>query len=168
MYDRATGKITDLTPNFDRWVDSIAWSPDSKTIYLTAGNEGRNPIYALNIGQANPWPQELVDGYNDSPTPTPDGKTLVFDTMSIAAPNEIYTAPLMFPQCRMAVPPNAYSVPDCLLSKSKPLTHMNEEILSKVAMEPMESFWFRRFSQGKSSGFHHPASGISMRKTNIP
>ncbi len=51
----------------------------------------------LNVGQPNPWPQELVDGFNDSPTPTPDGKTLVFDQMSIAAPNEIYTAPLNFP-----------------------------------------------------------------------
>ena len=29
--------------------------------------------------QPNPWPQELVAGFNDSPTPTPDGKTLVFD-----------------------------------------------------------------------------------------
>ena len=34
LYERATGKITDLTPNFDRWVDSMAWSPDSKTHLL--------------------------------------------------------------------------------------------------------------------------------------
>ena len=54
LYDRATGKSTDVSPNFDRWVDSIAWSPDSKTIYLTAGNEGENPIYALHVGQTEP------------------------------------------------------------------------------------------------------------------
>ena len=42
LYERATGKITDMTPNFDRWVDSMAWSPDSKTIYFTADNEGQN------------------------------------------------------------------------------------------------------------------------------
>ena len=52
LYERATGKITDLTPNFDRWVDSMAWSPDSKTIYFTAENEGEAPIYALNITAA--------------------------------------------------------------------------------------------------------------------
>ena len=153
LYDRATGKATDLTPNFDRWVDSIAWSPDSKTIYLTAGNEGENPIYALHIAQTNPWPEELVDGYNDSPTPTPDGKALVFDQMSISAPNEIYTAPLLFAQCRMAFPPNSYKVPDCLMSKSKPLTHMNDELLSKVAMQPMESFWFTGAAKEKVQGF---------------
>ena len=153
LYERVTGKITDVSPNFDRWVDSIAWSPDSKTIYLTAGNDGENPIYTVRIDQSNPWPQELVDGYNDSPTPTPDGKTLVFDTMSIAAPNEIYTAPLNFPQCRIAVPPNSYSIPDCLLSKSKPLTHMNDDVLSKVDMQPMESFWFNGSAKEKVQGF---------------
>jgi len=153
LYERATGKITDLTPNFDRWVDAIAWSLDSKTIYLTSGNEGESPIYALKIDQPNPWPQELVDGYNDSPTPTPDGKMLVFDQMSISAPNEIYTAPLLFPQCRIAAPPESYSVPDCLLSKSKPLTHLNDEVLSTVAMEPMESFWFAGSGKERVQGF---------------
>ena len=153
LYERATGKITDVSPNFDRWVDSIVWSPDSKTIYLTAGNEGESPIYALNIGQQNPWPQELVDGYNDSPVPTPDGKMLVFDQQSISAPNEIYTAPLMFAQCRMMPPPNSYKAPDCLLSKAKPLTHLNEEVLSKVDMQPMETFWYTGAAKEKVQGF---------------
>src|SRR5664279_1833863 len=164
LYERASGKITDLAPNFDRWVDAIAWSPDSKTIYLTAGNEGRSPIYQIAVAGENPWPEELVDGYNDSPTPTPDGKTLVFNTMSISAPNEIYTAPLMFAQCRMAFPPNAYSVPDCLMSKAKPLTHMNDEVLSKVAMEPMESFWFAGAAKEKVQGFLIRPPGFDHNK----
>ncbi len=91
LYERATGKITDVVPNFDRWVDSMAWSPDSKTIYFTAENEGQSPIYELNLTWEKRWPVEMVDGFNDSPTPTPDGKMLVFDRMSIAAPNEIYS-----------------------------------------------------------------------------
>ena len=127
LYERATGKITDLTPNFDRWVDSMAWSPDSKTIYFTAENEGEAPIYAINVTAPNPWPQELVDGFNDSPTPTPDGKTLVFDQMSIAAPNEIYSAPLLFPQCRMAVPPGTLQrIRTACLPRREPLTTLNE------------------------------------------
>jgi len=153
LYETATGKITDVSPNFDRWVGSIAWAPDSKTIYLTAGNEGESPIYTLRIDQQNPWPQQLVDGYNDSPTPTPDGKMLVFDQQSISAPDEIYFAPLLFAQCRMAPPPNAYTVPDCLLSKSKPLTRLNEEVLSKVDMQPMETFWYTGTLKEKVQGF---------------
>jgi len=153
LYERATGKITDLTPNFDRWVDSMAWSQDSKTIYFTAENEGEAPIYSLNVTAPDAWPQELVDGFNDSPTPTPDGKTLVFDQMSIAAPSEIYTAPLLFPQCRMAVPPGTYKYPDCLLSKARPLTTLNEAVLSKVQMQPLESFWFNGAAKEKVQGF---------------
>jgi len=153
LYDRATGKITDLTPNFDRWVDSMVWSPDSKTIYFTAENEGEAPIYAINVTVPNAWPQQLVDGFNDSPVPTPDGKTLVFDQMSIAAPSEIYTAPLMFPQCRMAVLPGTYKYPDCLLTKARPLTTLNEAVLSKVQMQPLESFWFNGAAKEKVQGF---------------
>jgi dipeptidyl aminopeptidase/acylaminoacyl peptidase len=156
--------LRDLSPNFDRWVDSIAWSPDSETIYLTAGNEGKNPIYALRLAQTTPWPEELVDGYNDSPTPTPDGKMLVFDTQSIAAPSEIYTAPLMFAQCRMAFPPNEYTIPDCLQSKAKPLTHMNDEMLAKVAMEPMETFWFTGAAKEKVQGFLVRPPGFDKNK----
>jgi dipeptidyl aminopeptidase/acylaminoacyl peptidase len=168
-YERATGKITDLTPNFDRWVDSMAWAPDSKTIYFTAENEGGAPIYAINVtatnsgspsragsardGVENPWPQELVAGFNDSPTPTPDGKMLLFDRMAVTAPNEIYSAALEFPQCRMAVPPNAYSIPDCLLSKAQPVTNLNGAVLSQVQMQPLESFWFNGAVKDKVQGF---------------
>ena len=153
LYERATGKITDLTPNFDRWVDSMAWSPDSKTIYFTAENEGEAPIYTINVMAADAWPQELVAGFNDSPAPTPDGKTLVFDRMSMAAPNEIYSAPLFFPQCRIAVPSNAYSVPGCLLSKAQPLTKLNEAVLSNIDMQPLEGFWFDGADKEKVQGF---------------
>jgi dipeptidyl aminopeptidase/acylaminoacyl peptidase len=169
LYARATGKITDMTPNFDRWVDSMAWSPDSKTIYFTAENEGAAPIYELDIaagtsgspsragvardGVGKPWPQELVAGFNDSPTPTADGKMLVFDRMSVEFPNEIYSAPLQFAQCRMAVPPNSYSVPDCLLSKAQPVTKLNEPVLSQVQMQPLESFWFEGADREKVQGF---------------
>jgi dipeptidyl aminopeptidase/acylaminoacyl peptidase len=153
LYERATGKITDLTATFDRWVDSIAWAPNSEIIYFTAGNEGQNPIYSIKIDQPNAWPMELVAGYNDSPAPTPDGKTLVFDRMSIAAPNEIYSAPLAYPQCRIAVLEHAYSLPGCLLSKAQPLTRLNGPLLSEIEMQPLEGFWFEGAAKEKVQGF---------------
>src|ERR1022692_4797297 len=153
LYERATGKISDLTPTFDRWVDAMAWAPDSKTIYFTAENEGEAPIYSIHVTDPKPWPQELVAGFNDSPIPAPDGKMLLFDRMSVAAPNEIYSAPLMFPQCRIAVPPNAYSIPDCLLSKAEAVTNLNGPVLSQVQMQPLENFWFTGAAKEKVQGF---------------
>ena len=153
LYERASGKITDVAPNFDRWVDSMSWSPDSKTIYFTAENEGEAPIYRIDVTAQTPWPMELVAGFNDSPTPTADGKMLIFDRMSVAAPNEIYSAALNFPQCRMAVPPNSYSAPDCLLAKAQPLTKLNETVLSQIEMQPLESYWFNGSLKDKVQGF---------------
>jgi len=154
LYERATGKIIDAAPNFDRWVDSMAWSPDSKTIYFTAENEGEAPIYKLNVTENNPWPLELIGGFNDSPIITPDGGTIVFDRMSIAAPNEIYSASLVvFHQCTTTYAPNSYSAADCLLFKAHPLTKLNDDILSQIQMQPLESFWFNGANNEKVQGF---------------
>ena len=163
LYERATGKITDVTPNFDRWVDSMSWSPDSKVVYFTAENEGEAPIYKININAPNPWPVEVVGGFNDSPTPTSDGKVLVFDRMSIAAPNEIYSAPVgttavRTPHCGGLVPSDtgnerSYRVADCNLFPAQPLTKLNEPILSQVEMQPLESYWFNGALKDKVQGF---------------
>ncbi len=158
LYERATGKITDVTPNFDRWVDSMAWSPDSKTIYFTAENDGEAPIYALNITQPNSWPEATLAGFNDSPTPTPDGKMLVFDRMSVAAPNEIYSASLDYRQsdeymrCQIMPAPGNYQG-GCVLAKAKPLTKLNDPILSQIQMQPLESYWFTGALKDKVQGF---------------
>ena len=155
LYERATGKITDMTPSFDRWVNSMSWSPDSKSIYFTAENEGEAPIYRIDVTAQNPWPMELVAGFNDSPTPTADGKILVFDRMSVEFPNEIYSAPLQYPTCEIEWKPGEqpYQVPDCLLSKAQPLTKLNEPILSQIEMQPLESYWFTGGLKEKVQGF---------------
>ena len=133
----------------------MAWAPDSKTIYFTAENEGEAPIYKIDVTAQNPWPMELVAGFNDSPTPTSDGKTLVFNRMSVEFPNEIYGAPLEFPQCRIYWKPEEkpYTVPDCLLAKAQPVTKLNDSVLSQVEMQPLEAFWFEGAAKEKVQGF---------------
>jgi dipeptidyl aminopeptidase/acylaminoacyl peptidase len=160
LYERATGKITDAMPNFDRWVDSMSWSPDSKTIYFTAENEGAAPIYQFDLEQPVAWPSELVAGFNDSPTPSPDGKMLVFDRMAVTAPNEIYSAPLggvMNSNCGLVsadgVNERGYTTPDCMLRKAQPLTKLNDPVLSQIQMQPLESFWFDGALKEKVQGF---------------
>jgi len=159
LYERATGKITDMTSNFDRWVDSMAWSPDSKTIYFTAENEGEAPIYALDITKSTSWPMELVSGFNDGPTPTPDGKMLVFDRMSIEAPNEIYiadTSPARVETCytkgEFRSDSSPYNSVECSVP-SKPLTKLNDPVLSETQMMPLEPYWFEGAHKEKVQGF---------------
>src|SRR5216684_466236 len=36
LYDRSNGATRRLAPNFDNWIESIAWTPDSKSIFIVA------------------------------------------------------------------------------------------------------------------------------------
>src|SRR5215471_9366070 len=53
LYERKTGKITNLTDKFDRWVGTYAWA-NSQLVYFSAENEGGAPIYRLALGGSEP------------------------------------------------------------------------------------------------------------------
>lgn len=122
LYDRASGKNTNLSEGFDRSAEGLAWSPDSKTIYFTAENETQNPIYAM-APTVGATPKKLVDGFNTGISLSEDGKTIVFTRSSLAAPAEIYAA-----------------ASDG--SNARQVTHANDSILAKLDMNAAESFWF--------------------------
>ncbi len=132
VYERATGKITNLTEAFDRWVDSIVWAPDSRHIYFTAEDKGESPIYAVPVTGGKVM--EVTRGTNSDLAVTPDGKTLVFGRVSVTAPTEIYALTLKAKQATA-------------------LTHVNDAVLSQVAMQPLEPFWFTGSQQAKVQGF---------------
>lgn len=121
LYDRSTGKIDDLSENFDRSAMELAWSSDSKTIYFLAENETLQPVYAMEA-RAGAAPKKLLDGFNAEFDFSGDGKTLEATRSSLTMPNEIFTASLDG-------------------SGLKQLTHANEAILSKVEMNSPEKFW---------------------------
>ncbi|HEY5029466.1 MAG TPA: S9 family peptidase [Candidatus Angelobacter sp.] len=144
VYDRKTGDIRNLTEDFDQWVETIAWSPDSQTIYFTSENKGEAPIYRLDLAAATAPVsaagiranaiQEITRGVNDDLSVTPDGKTLVFSRLSAQAPNEVYKM-------------------DLTDKKAEQLTHLNDSTLSRIDMQPVESFWFAGAGGTKVQGF---------------
>ena len=157
LYDRKTGEKKNLTEEFDRWVGTVAWAPNSKDIFFTAENAGSSLIYELNLDHAT-WTRPIVGGFNDEISSTPDGKALVLTRMSISSPVEIYTAATEFTVCEVywkdqKVPSPRYEVPECQLSKAQPLTHINDAVLSAIAMSPVESLWFKGAKGDKVEGF---------------
>ena len=133
VYDRKSGQINNLTENFDRWVGTMSWAPDSKSIYFTAEDKGEIPIYQISVDPAGA-PREITRGSNDDLVVTPDGKTLVFTRMSIQAPNEVFKL--------------------ALGSKdAERLSHLNDAVLSQVSMQPLEPFWFTGAIGTKVEGF---------------
>ena len=90
-YNRATGTSVELTKNFDLQVEEALLSPDGNTIYFTAGDRGKHPIFRVSSGGGAPQ-KILANVFATNVRITPDGKTFVFASSSMHEPAEIYTA----------------------------------------------------------------------------
>ena len=77
LYNRKTGETKNLTEVFDKSVDEIIWTPDSKVIYFIAGTEIYNSIYKFDLKseKINLFHKE---NYNTNIQLSKDGKTLFF------------------------------------------------------------------------------------------
>jgi dipeptidyl aminopeptidase/acylaminoacyl peptidase len=138
VYDRKSGQLRNLTQAFDRWVGTMAWTPNSKAIYFTAEDKGEVPIYRVNVEQSVAV-QEVVRGADDDLMFSPDGETLVFTRMSAQAPNEVYK-----------FSPNG---PNRAKRGTEQLSHLNDAVFAQVATQPAEPFWFTGAAGTKVEGF---------------
>ncbi len=121
LYDRKTGKIQNLTENFERSVEEVLWLPDSKGIIFSADNHGRRVIYKIDISTKNIT--TIYDKHwNTDLNISNDGSFLIFNQSSVTRPVDIFKLDL----------------------KSKALTKLtdfNDELLSQIEMMPLEEFW---------------------------
>src|ERR1022692_3008170 len=170
LYDRKTGEKKNLTENWDHWVGSFGWVGGHE-IDLTAEDEGESPIYYVfpELCPKGCYPIKVIDGFNDdiatgenTPSQTEANQLperLVFSRMTLAAPSEIFIAG-----------PGTYSVglekikatlsgesrepmPGESMARPRQLTHLNDAVLSQIAMSPLESFWFPGANGDRVEGF---------------
>ncbi len=123
LYNRQTEKIENLSEKFDRSANELAWSRDSKTIYFTAENETRQPVYAMPAHAGADPIKIIADTFNTALSLSADGKMLVFERTSLTMPAEIFTAASDGSNVRQ-------------------LTHQNDSILAALEMTAPETFWF--------------------------
>jgi dipeptidyl aminopeptidase/acylaminoacyl peptidase len=91
LYDRQTNKARALADQFDIHVEGYVFSPDSKRLFLVAGERGLQPIYTVAVTGGAPV-KLGAEGYNDDLRITSDGRWLVFTRNSAARPSEVYRA----------------------------------------------------------------------------
>lgn len=97
-YSPQTGEIVELTRGFDQQAEEMAVSADSKTVYFTAGEHGKSPIFTVPVEpdfrlRIATHVKKAVGGvYAGSLNVSSDGRTLVFASSSINAPAEIMSA----------------------------------------------------------------------------
>ena len=120
LYDRANGKLKNLTKRFNRSAGELKWSPDSKSIYFTAENEIFNSIYKINInsGKIN---LILRNHSNTGLTISDNGKSIYYKQQKSTRPYEIFS----MNEDR----------------KINQITFLNKELLSDIEMIPIDTFW---------------------------
>jgi len=85
--DLASDQVRALTQDWDRSVGSIAWSDDSKTIYVTAEDTQEVPIFAIDLKSGKPT-RLTQEGSVSAVVPTAKG--LVYAMNSLTAPDDFY------------------------------------------------------------------------------
>jgi len=170
LYDRKTGEKKNLTENWDHWVGSFGWAGIHE-IDLTAEDEGESPIYYVfpEICPNGCYPVKVMDGFNDDlatgenkiveATAKAISERVVFSRMSLGAPTEIFVAEggtysVGLDRIRTALTgENKEPMPKNAMARPHQLTHLNDSLLSQVAMSPLESFWFTGAHGDKVQGF---------------
>lgn len=97
-YNMQSGEIVELTRGFDLQADEMAITSDSKTIYFTAGERGRNNIFSVPVEpdfrlRIATHVRKVVDGkFATGLNLSNDGRTFVFLSSSLTAPPEVAKA----------------------------------------------------------------------------
>jgi dipeptidyl aminopeptidase/acylaminoacyl peptidase len=123
LYDRATSTAVNLTEGFDRNVESVVWSPDSKTIYFQTEDKFEMPVYSIAAGPGSSARVVLGDSFNAEFVLSADGRSLIFTRTSLTMPAEIFAA-------------NSDG------SSLRQLTHHNTELLSQLDLPAPVPLWF--------------------------
>ena len=147
VQDRQTGQVRDLTQKFDRWVGSFTWGDKGVgniRLFFSAEDHGESPLFELvNEGK----PQKIADLYGDDLIFS--NGTLFFSKASISSPTEIWCAHI--PQSDEPLTP-------------KPVTHMNDGLLSQIDMQPLEPFTFKGANDEEVQGFMVKPPGFDPNK----
>ncbi|WEK42926.1 MAG: S9 family peptidase [Candidatus Sphingomonas colombiensis] len=85
--DLASGKVTALTDKWDRSVASIAWAPDSKSLYVTAEDTQEVPLWRIDAQSGQPT-RLTQEGSVSSVNVTSGGVIVTMN--SLTAPDDFY------------------------------------------------------------------------------
>src|SRR6266404_4097018 len=151
VQDRQSGKTRDLTEKFDRSIGSFTWFSGLSNggLFFTAEDHGESPIYALFLDRNEPTPGPRL--HADDLIWQDNTSSLFFTRMSVSAPNELWSLNLSGETLGGIVEP-------------KPVTHMNNALLSQIDMQPLESVTFKGANDEEVQGFMVKPPGFIPNK----
>ncbi len=122
LLHRATGKIRYLTDreSFDDWVDEVAWSKDGRSLYFQAQQEGRNPLFVMDVGSGK-IRKLFADG-------------------AIGAWKVLEDGPVIYSRRTTGEPPEIFRAAADGSGRER-LTRFNEALEAEVDIRPAEEMW---------------------------
>ena len=86
--------IRDLLAGFDRRPAEAAWAPDARSVYFTADDNGRRPVFRVSVDGGEPVKVTADDAAYDNLCPAPDGSCLYALRSAIDSPPAPVRIPL--------------------------------------------------------------------------
>ncbi|MFN7545448.1 MAG: prolyl oligopeptidase family serine peptidase [Acidobacteriota bacterium] len=144
VMERATGTATILTEALDRAVQSITWSADSKRLFYTIEDRGRQTLQLTPV--AGGGSQTVVSGAShiDDVQFTPDGRVMIYSEHSGSRPVEIFKT--------------------ASRSTPVPLTRLNEKLLESFEIPALEEIYSEGAEKARVHSFLLKPSGFDPKK----
>ena len=185
LYDRARKSIEYMLPKFDRWIDELAWGPSSTILYFTAGDQGEESVYALELKNTTDvykqawhfiaFPKEAVAKGGDlrpyyQPSefgdlhPISDGNWVIASRMSVRSPQEVVRLDVKGADGAVCTcdfeSPSVFSH----VTSVESITHLNDALLAQLDLPKMEDYWFTAKDGTKVQGFLIRPPGFDASK----
>jgi dipeptidyl aminopeptidase/acylaminoacyl peptidase len=132
----AAGAHTIVTPSFDRSVGTYWPSPDNRTVFLLAEDQGRQKLYSVATGGGDVREVGAL-------------KAGTFGSLAVA-PRA--AAPLIAANWESAVNPPEVGTIDASTGRWTPLSRFNAERAAQIDWRPLEEFWF---TSGRGARIHN-------------
>jgi dipeptidyl aminopeptidase/acylaminoacyl peptidase len=123
LYNRSTGAITRTAKTLENGVSSITWAPDSMSIFITAEEKSKQPIFEVSL-PGGALRRIYGEGSSDSVLVSPDGRTLFFACSSLTRPADLFSV------ARSG-------------GSATQLTHDNDGVLSTIRMGETSDIWYK-------------------------
>jgi dipeptidyl aminopeptidase/acylaminoacyl peptidase len=146
LYERATKTSRELLASWDRNADSYFFAPDMSALYVNTTDAGREKLYRFVLEQGTAGsslvkprgPALIVGEHNNAGfTLSADGRTLAWARDAAEQPTEVFVA---------TVEPSGKAV-------ARQLTHENDALVARLAVNPVEDFWFKGAGGDSVQGF---------------
>lgn len=119
-HDVATGRNTPLTERLDYAFESVQFSDDGRTLWLTGEDKGVVPVFKANADGSGFTP---VYREGSSTALDVSGSSIVFLNDTTSRPNELFAL-------------------DAKTGTVRQLTHVNDALMAQFDLGKVESYWF--------------------------